>query len=306
MNICFYNQWHNGDVFSGKGWINHIIKSISNHNYAYAHACNEKVMKDVKAQYFHSHNLPDVLKYNHPIKLAEGDNDVLFINTWVGAYIHEVMLSGEQHANWRSLHKMWGMIIDALNKRLNCNIELSDNPLDYVATTDWSSYDIAKVESYVGTNARKHLFCNGLVRSKQSKIMEMQNIIEKLADMLPEDTFFCTNKFENARNNIYFTGDIFNLENDINEIAYLSTFCDTIIGKNSGPFMFCHVKDNVFDENKRFISLSERPNDSYAFGVKGFNCEYIHSIIDDDKKLIDIIYKAINSPKLNLKEIQIV
>jgi hypothetical protein len=92
--------------------------------------------------------------------------------------------------------------------------------------------------------------------------------------------FVCTSRFDNTfgASNLYFTDDIFAdvQGGDINEIACLSTHCEMIVGKNSGPFMFAHVKENVMDPNKAFFSLSHRPSDSYAHNVSGFSCRYYH------------------------------
>ena len=76
--------------------------------------------------------------------------------------------------------------------------------------------------------------------------------------------------------------------NDLNEISYLSTFCDVIIGKESGPFAFCTIKDNLMNENKTFINFCDR-NDWVWFPYG--NCKYKWS--NNYNSMYDIIKKNI-------------
>jgi hypothetical protein len=97
--------------------------------------------------------------------------------------------------------------------------------------------------------------------------------------------------------NIHFTDDIFSdVQNgDINEIAYLSTKAFLIMGKNSGPFMFTHIQENILDPNKIFMSMSHRSSDSYAWGVLGFECRYYHFSGDDAANAAGVLREAIKN-----------
>jgi hypothetical protein len=293
-NICFFNHWHNGDVFAGKGWMQAIAKQYPDLSYAYAQINNPKIMQDLGFENIHCNDLPDDITDRYKIAVAD---DEIYINTWIGSYGWDVMPRGEDHANWLSLHKMFESIAGMLNSANDMNISIEKNPLKYVPTTDWSCYDIAKADQYFDTTVgnRFHLICNGLVRSTQSNLGTMKTAIEMLAQKYPEDVFVCTARFETNLANIHFTDDVFGLDNDINEIAYFSTRCSTIVGKNSGPFMFCHVKDNMFDENKAFVSLSHRPSDCYPHGLAGFDCHYFHQSSDDEALVTQAIDTAIQS-----------
>jgi hypothetical protein len=221
----------------------------------------------------------------------------MYINTWIGSYGWDVMPRGEDHANWLSLHRMFGSIATMLNTSNGMSISLDQNPLNYVPVTDWSTYDTKKADEYLDNTVgdRFHLVCNGLVRSTQSNLGTMKTVIEMLAQKYPKDVFVCTARFDTDITNIHFTDDIFGLDNDINEIAYLSTRCAVIVGKNSGPFMFCHVRENIFDEHKAFVSLSHRPSDCYPHGLAGFECHYFHQSADDEALVTQAIDTAIQS-----------
>ena len=47
---------------------------------------------------------------------------------------------------------------------------------------------------------------------------------------------------------------------DLNEISYLSLFCDTIIGRASGPYVFTQVKENLYNPNKTFLAFTRFKN----------------------------------------------
>lgn len=240
-------------------------------------------------------------------KIYETDQTI-YINTWVGTYFHQhatrmqdfpnviVNLPDEGHANYLSLHKMYTFIVNYLNQNHSCNIQLTDNPLDYVPEIDWSiHYDIEPGNDFVikTKDRSRHLFCNGRVRSSQSELGNMSNVIQALAQQMPNDVFICTEKFETHLQNIFFTGDIFSIPCDLNEIAYLSMFCDTIVGKNSGPFMFTHHKGTINNTSKVFVAFSNHPSDSYTYHMKNLPCRYIHSTSSNERRVFEILKGAI-------------
>jgi hypothetical protein len=293
-NICFFNHWHNGDVFAGKGWMQDIQRQLADRKFAYSHINKPKIMSDLDAEYFHCDDLPEGLVDRQ--KFADSD-DEFYVNTWIGSYGWDVMPRGEDHANWLSLHRMFEYIYQQINSSAGANLTISNDPLNYVASTNWSAYDISAADQFVAEHSgqRLHLICNGLVRSTQSNLGTMKTTIDTLAEKYPNDVFVCTAKFDTERTNIYFTDDIFaNVDGgDLNEIGYLSTKCSTIVGKNSGPFMFAHVKENIFDENKVFVSLSHRASDCYPWGLDGIGCVYLHCSSDDEVQVVQAIDTAI-------------
>jgi len=302
-NILFYNLWHNGDVFSGRGYIKLIIDSIPDAKFGYYHKNHPKIVSDLTKITFE----PDLNKLQVDLlnyrKIFETDKTI-YINTWVGAYFLQnqnriidfptyiINLLGEDHANYRSLHLMYQFVIKYLNSYHKCQIDLPQNPLDCVPIIKWDKYDIKPVQSIAEQGKRMHLFCNGKVRSFQSQIGSMQNIINSLASSNPNELFICTEKFDTPLQNVLFTDDIFHLENDINEIAYLSTHCSTIVGKNSGPFMFTHVKDNINNPNKVFVAFSNKVSDCYPYHMTNLSCTYLHSNATSDPQILKTILSA--------------
>jgi hypothetical protein len=233
----------------------------------------------------------------------------IYINTWVGTYFHQhasrmqdfpntiVNLPNEGHANYLSLHKMYTFICNYLNHNHHTNIQLDNDPLQYVPEIDWSiQYDIEPANDFLISRVarKKYLFCNGAVRSSQSKVGNMSEVIYQLAANNPYDIFICTEKFETYLHNVVFTSDIFDIPCDLNEIAYLSTFCDVIVGKNSGPFMFTHIKPNINNEKKVFVAFSNHISDCYTHHMKNLPCKYIYSDKQDSNHVYSILSSALN------------
>jgi outer membrane translocation and assembly module TamA len=131
---------------------------------------------------------------------------------------------------------------------------------------------------------------------------EQEYANEVLAKAHPDISFVCTQKFDDEENipgNIFFTDDIFRdvQDGDINEIAFLSTRAFLIVGKNSGPYMFTHVKENICDPNKIFVSLSHEPSESYAHNTTGFPCHYYHYKGNDEPEITGILLDAMRDHK---------
>ena len=292
--IVFYNRWHNGDIFSGKSYLREIIKSLPDIEFVYAHVSHHKVMADLEASHATDSILPQEIIDRQQMKyLIEGN--ILYLNTWVGAYF-DVMLPSEPHGNYAMFHRMYNIMYKIINQTLAREVLiLHPNPLNYVAETDFGPYITKPADDFVNqfSQHNRHLICNGYVRATQSGQGLMEGIIDNLADTVPNDIFICTAKYASTKRNVFFTDDIFQLENDINEIAYLSLFCSTIVGKNSGPYMFCHLKPNFNNFHKCFVSLSHRPADSYPVYELGFGCNYLHHCSDDSNGVRNAIYFGI-------------
>lgn len=298
-NITFYNEWHNGDIFSGKAYMSEIIQVLPEFNYSYVHSSHEKVMADLPAKYLPDSTLSFMIRRKKDTKTYL-TNDTLYLNTWVGAW-RELSLANEIHGNWAFFRRMYSVIYDIINNRINeKKLRISDNELDYIPSTNFSFYETKLVDDYIEkTNGKKlHLFCNGHVRANQSNLGLMDLIINNLADIFNKDILICTAKFITNKRNIVFTDDILKLNNDINEIAYLSTYCRTIIGKNSGPYMFCHIKQNFNNSNICFVSLSTSISDSYPVHNLGFKCNYLHHTGQDLNGVLHSIFYGMSIDSL--------
>ena len=293
MKIRFYNHWHTGDVFHAKGYLQDLQRQRPDIEWTYAHVNHPKLMQDI-AKFDTMPDITDNLK-----GFVDSDN-VLNINTWIGAYGWEVMPRGEDHANWPSIHRMFAQIYAELAAAgIAVTFDMA-NTYRYMPTTDFSKFDIAAANAFLdATDGRSRvLFCNGLVRSAQSQLGLMEHVIETLAQEFPDHVFIATARFDTLLDNIHFTADIFDLDNDVNEIAYLSTHSNIIVGKNSGPFMYTHIQDNFWSADTTFLSLSHRPSDCYPchWAWPTDACRYIHHSSDDQSRITEILREVMKNP----------
>jgi len=297
MKICFYNHWHNGDVFAGKGWMQELQRQLPNVQFMHAQKNSVKTMRDLAGEHVLINSIPrevsDRIRYIHL-------DDTLYVNTWVGSYGNAVIPQGEHHANYPSLFRMWMHIYDMIEHAFDIKLDRTNDIERYMARTDWSKFEIGHADRWLGQHDRVVLVCNGLVQSTQSNLRTMEDVMSQMSHDFPDVSFVCTSRFETntwaMKDNVFFTDDIFaNVQGgDINEIAYLSTKSEVIVGKNSGPFMFTHVHENIMDPNKAFVSLSHRSSDSYVHNVIGIGCRYYHHSSDVASNVNGVIRQAIN------------
>lgn len=283
-NIVFYNRWHNGDLFLPKAYMARLIRTLrqqSDYQIYFAHNNNSKLLCDLDVSFF-SLNETEIPAHDGHTVFVE--KDTLYINTWVGAY-KGFFSELQEHCNVITIGQIWTSIYYTVQSILGIQIfagyDQKFNPSAGIPTTDWSKYEIKPVEDFVLGKNNLILFCNGKVRSeqtKQSNIDVMSDSIQALAAMHSEYNFVCTEKFDIQLNvnNIFFTDDILvSVQGgDINEIAYLSTFCDIIVGKSSGPHMYCHVKDNT-ERDCIFFTINDRQSDDYLYNLYDMNCTHI-------------------------------
>ena len=84
--------------------------------------------------------------------------------------------------------------------------------------------------------------------------------------------------------NTFYTRDIINYDGcDLNENSYLSTKCDIIIGRASGPHAFAGVYDNFMDENKIIYSITRNKYEGIWFSEGNHQYEWT-----DTDDLIDL------------------
>lgn len=299
-NICFFNHWHNGDVFCSKQYLKELIRQMPFVNFQYAQKNTNKLLLDLKLQQISLDTVP-VACFND--RFAEL-GDTLFINTWIGGYLDLLAELGHRHSNWINLNRVWFSIFDVVEQKYKIKLSRKPSLLSYIQETEWSFYETKYVTNFIKNRDKIVLFCNGHVNSNQSSVSDLQNIINIVSILHPDITFVCTKKFENSLNldNIYFTDDIFAdvTGGDLNEIAYLSTKVKLIVGKNSGPYMYCHVSDNIFSDTN-FLALSDHPTDGLAYNLDGFKCNYYHHCGNNEAMIIKIIENILTDkmPKTN-------
>lgn len=300
-NICFFNHYHRGDLFTHKEFIRQIKKETLI-NLSYYHYNHPKVNKDLDIPLVQVDGLSNTKNFYHT-------DNTLFVNTWIGAYPDIFNKYGG--VNLQSLSNSWALIFEEINKIFNTNLQIKSPVEYYLPSIDFCYFDISKVKQFIDSrdSRKKVLICNGNPMSNQSFPSDLSNEITYFAKKYSNIDFICTKKFFTNISNIFFTDDIIlDLEEyhfsppwhdreinncDLNEISYISTFCNIIIGKNSGPFVFCETKENFMNKDKTIISFSKGAKESMSNQVP-LKCKYILQTNHDITTVVETIERELN------------
>lgn len=291
--IKFYNHFHNGDIFVSRGFITDIIKKLPDFNFEYHHK-NAKKTTDDFITYGEKLN-----GYNSLVRFVPGENE-LAINTWIGAYNDywnkEPPHFWEGGINYVVLHRMWKYIVSVINDHFKTDIELSDCIESYIPEIDYGLAQLEPIKQHLsGREGQKRiLFSNGVPMSGQSFIDDMGAFINQFAQENPDVQFYVTKRIFTDRPNILCTDD-FNINgSDLIEISYLSKYCDLVVGKNSGPFIYCLTRENMMDPTKKFLSFNHVRHDSLDWGVN-IKCDFAMSETISAMEIFELIENKIKA-----------
>lgn len=284
-SICFFNYFHNGDLFLSREFVSIVSKKLKNqYNCFYAHHNHKKVIGDLDISSFHIKQISKLKDAYHRDKLFQIEN-TLFVNTWIGSYMKQFATDGfhcvQTGCNLIEYQKIWNVIVKVLSEKLKIDLSFqSKNILDYIPVIDYEYYNISKAKQFIDENKdfKKIIISNGPVHSGQSfNVFNYDDLVNNLALSYPNFQVIATKKYQTELKNILFAEDIIGDKEgcDLNEISYLSTFCDILIGRNSGPFCFMNVKENIENKNKIIISLGNTDVENYLYNVNTpINCQF--------------------------------
>lgn len=285
-SICFFNHYHNGDLFHSKSFVKEIVSNIDTKFY-YAHNNNPIVISDLNVEYI---NIPEINSYEKFLDTEE----IFYINTWIGCYFGEnVEYSGE--CTLRFFYNMFFNIYQKINQVFGTNLKLNSIEC-YLPFVDYFKFNCSKVDQFLEIyKEHKILFSNGPCLSGQCNYYgDMEPIITDIANQHPDKIFIATHKFNCKLENIKFTSDIIDFNGcDLNEISYLSTFCDIIIGRNSGPFCFSTTFNNLNNPNKTFYAFGEKETDCFAYKMD-LKCNFIFEYYSNIDNLNNSISSLVN------------
>ena len=288
--IVFFNYAHKGDIFLSRAFVQDIMKSFEAEFY-YSHYWGEYLSKDLGLEYIPIDQIPKVQHNNEHAHNFVID-DTIYINTWIGKYA-SVVTPGYCECTLKTLYSLvYPEIFNFLSQQLNLNLQLK--PIEYYlgCKVDYSYYNIAPIDRFLEEEKRKKvLFCNGPSLTGQCNYNgDLSEIIDEVSDIHSDICFITTHNIELQKENVRYTGDIIGNEGqDLYEISYLSKFCDFMIGRYSGPFIFTNATvENMFDETKKFLCFGETAIDCHPYQMT-FDSEFVFeefSSLDNLKKTI--------------------
>lgn len=247
--VIFYNHYGNGDIFVAREFVKEIMRNLPEAKHYFAHSKDPYINSDIL-----KHRPLDVFcEMRSPFILVD---ESLYINTWIGYAYGKYVLPGVVCR----LDKFKQMYNDTLEKiglpfRLNQPIE---NYIPEIGGIDSEYKNNITDFVYSIINKKLVLICNGNVQSNQAENFDFTPVIEKLAEENPNIIFLVTEYFYTNFTNIIYTGSIFGkgTGSDLKEIGYLSKYVDIIIGRSSGPFVFCQTRTNYSNANLKILSFT--------------------------------------------------
>jgi len=251
--LIFFNNGHNGDIHYSRNFVKDILNQF-NVTVEYHFNCSHRLLKDIKNFSFNNYTLFQFL--NNEIVYDQSTKKLL-INTWVGSS-NAKFIQNEIGCSLTANYNKFKDIYSTINLNLK-------PPSYYIPEVNWDMYDIHFVNDFFNKNKFKKyvLISNGKVLSGQSSEVNFNEIVNKLSDVYADVCFiFTSNENKITKQNIFYTSDFINTSGgDLNEIGYLSTKVDIIVGRGSGPFCFAHNQTNLFDKNKTFLALTNYRTD---------------------------------------------
>ena len=280
--ILFYNELHNGDIHMSRPYVMDMMQILGDNDYYYYHRNNPKILSDIEN-----------LKTSSDLNLFP-TSPYLKINTGIGQF------SWDDKGNWFAPFNGCNFpSYYEVMKKVYRGLGIADKikPIKhYIPTINYSKYSIENIEKYFSNNTQRHvLLCNNKVASSQAPNDPMNSMIEQLACRFADITFVISNKnnLEEIlkKDNIVYAQDIIKdetLDFDMNEISYIGTKCDVIVGRSSGPYVFSITKNTV--HSKQFICFCNNINDAWLFQD---STNILHS--NDHFHMLDIITSVIQN-----------
>jgi|ERR1700722_3843005 len=254
--VVFWNNWHNGDVHLSRGFVKQIMRKVHSIepsiSFCYAHPNDPMLLSDIPNLSYDR----EPLTFLDPHQSLMMKDETVFVNTWYD----------QQHQRFS---REFGILtFDALYVIFNeaCRQlfgfmlpECSDQLSDFFPSIDYRAFDIHHAKEWLSSHPEKKVLIeNGDALSGQAHNFQMLPIIEQLAKERPNVSFVLSKKEKSILSNVFWTDDIIQKEGktDLNEISFLSTHCDVIVGKASGVFSFSLVQENFFERQTSFLCFS--------------------------------------------------
>jgi hypothetical protein len=248
-NLVFYNHYGAGDLFESREFIKAYMERIPAKTYSYAHGKNPRIFRDIEN--LQSVNIEEWMPMRAAAAYVNKTN--LIINTWIGRD-GKYVLPGIGC----TIEKLYEMHNDILNE---LNLSPLEKPIiEYAPKVNWEYFKTEPIIKWLEEHkdTKKILISNGPVQSNQAENFSFTNIIRNLGEKYKYILFLVTQPDEILSENIVYTENITKTSDkfDLNEIGYLSLYCDIFIGRCSGPHVFAQNYDNWNNPLKTSLSFT--------------------------------------------------
>lgn len=281
MKIVFFNHWHNGDIHAARGIIRQIIKKVKQIDplteFIYSHKNSPDLLSDIDNLKYDESLLNNI---SHQSGISVLENTV-YINTW---YDQQNQKYARQYGIL-TIDAIFAALNEACQKLWQFSLEeLSYDMKDFFPIIDYEKFSISQAKQWLENNiSEKILVENGLANSNQAHNFDFNPIIHRLAQENLNKVFILTSKQNYLfPSNVFYSSDIIGKKGtDLNEISFISTYCNTIIGRASGVFTFTLTKNNLFERDIKYLCFSHLtvPQHKFWLGSLFYNKTNYRSII---------------------------
>ena len=273
MKICFYTEGHLGDFIITVPFINFLIKKYPEHEYyQYVYGSQGTRYPDILIK-----TVPNLI----PTEKIDGD---LEIPTWFCDPIYrELIRNGpEPYDMYSNQRYFWS------NLFYSCDFDVEipdDGGLEFDFKSILDKKTVSAIRKFGKTPRKKILFINIKGRSGQTDNDDWLDKIDRLSEMYPQIDFCYMNKekIKVEKDNVIHTPSIFgDYPSDLVHNSYLGTFCDIIVGRNSGAYQAIAMQTkNVVDPDKLFICQTQnnihKPDLECFYNSKIYKAKNIHT-----------------------------
>ena len=290
MKICFYTEAHLGDFLFSAPFIKLLVEKYpENEYYQYIYGSHGTVFPEIFMK-----TVPGLI----PTSEICGD---INIPTWLcdRQYSELHIPSTENDQTFPGLEDVFFVHRRAWNfifRKYGFDIKVPDDigiSFDYENILDDKS--LKSIRKFGKSKRKKVFFINIKGKSGQTDNDDWLGNILHLANLYPDIDFCYMNEEQTKvdKENIIHTPSIFGKHSsDIFHNAYLSTFCDIIVGKNSGAFVAISMHDNnIKDSQKVLISQTQdnvhKKDLEIYFNKKLYKAKNIHTNLT--KESFDIL-----------------
>lgn len=315
MEIVFYNQHQNGDIILSRQGVRWIVEhSPKNIDFTYIHN------KDPKSVFIHErikHFKPpmsihcvDMQNAEHFFKSNGFNSEALWVSSWLGSIKgtrvvidqdgRERYLLPDKNGNYiiNQSYEVWDNLetqmmlckqnIDQINAFFALNF--STHKIPYPEENDllikWNSNppNLEATKHLLNNDFKlRVLICNSDTISQQRPNFIYEEFLSDTIKQYPNVAFYFTDKkYGLDLPNVFYINDHLEFPN-LNEIEYLSAFCDVIITSLSGPGCMI-INDKVMNDPTKTLIYICRTIIGLIYD-KG-SCEYIQT---EDYRLENII-----------------
>jgi hypothetical protein len=253
MKVIFFNHFHNGDVHVSRGFIRQIMAKMPGVSFEYSHRNPSNLLADIPGLVYNPNSINQV--GNEHISLNR-TGDTVYFNTWYAQQRHK-------HMN------KYGITFDSLYAGIDENCQnalgfslsnISRDPKVFFPTIDYSRFQIVAAQEWVNSHLEKKIIVeNGQAMSGQAHNFDMTTAAVNIARNHMDKIFIFTNHASmRLPDNCIYSDNIIKKQqrSDLNEISFLSTHCDMVIGRASGVFSFCLTQQNLFERKMKYLCFS--------------------------------------------------